>query len=286
MSMRRLRSLVILLLLTTALTAQVIEASVKVEMPLLLPEEKIPLQNFQSRLQDYINANDWYPDPDREIIITTNIQIIIQSVYEGNSGYIYVAQFLISSESGENFYDKSWDFPYLPDEFWNYPITQIHPITSLIDFYLHMVLGGEMDTFEELGGNADYEYALQVSNQAINSAYSKGWSQRKQILLEYTSEFTTPLRRAKLVYYDVLNANREANYALQLEYAEEFLQLLEQTSRFQGNNRPLERYMEKNARQIAQFFVPSPLRQEYYKRLVAIDSRFSKDYARFLGIEE
>jgi hypothetical protein len=80
MSMRRLRSLVIILLLTTALTAQVIEASVKVEMPLLLPEEKIPLQNFQSRLQDYINANDWYPDPDREIIITTNIQIIIQSV--------------------------------------------------------------------------------------------------------------------------------------------------------------------------------------------------------------
>ena len=284
--MRYLLTFIFILFFVNILPGQVFNARVKVEMPLLKPEEKVPLQNFASRVQDFINSNTWNPDGDPANKINTNITIIIQSVYEGGEGYVYISQFLISSESGENFYDKSWDFLYLPDEFWNFPVNNFHPVTSMIDYYVNMVLAGELDTYSEYGGNDSYNYAIGVCQQGMQSGYSKGWSARKEQALEYMREFTRPLRMAKLIFYDALYAMQNNNRAKQLEYGEEMLQHLEQTSRFQGNSRPMERYMEKNARRIAQFFIPAPDRLSYYNRLVAIDSRFKKDYASILGIDE
>lgn len=272
--------------LSSFLSAQVFQARVKVEMPLLKPEEKVIIHNFDNRIQDFINSNEWVQHPDPQIVIPVTITIIIQSVYEGGNGYVYVSQFLISSEIGENFYDKNWKFLYLTDEYWNYPINVFHPVTSMLDYYLSMVIAGELDTYSELGGTEKYNHALRVSQEGIRSQYSLGWNQRKEQVLEYTREFTSPLREAKLVYYDALNAFQHKDRIHQLEYGEEMLKLLEQTSRYQANNMPLQRYMEKNARQIAQFFITSNERTAYYNRLLAIDSRFKKDYANILGVSD
>lgn len=284
--MKRFIIFIIFTFLSNFLSAQVVQAKVKVEMPLLKPEEKVIIQNFDNRIRDFINSNEWVQHPDPQIIIPVTITIIIQSVYEGGNGYVYISQFLISSEIGENFYDKNWKFLYLKDEYWNYPINVFHPVTSMLDYYLSMVIAGELDTYSELGGTEMYNHALRVSQEGIRSQYSLGWNQRKEQVLEYTREFTSPLREAKLVYYDALNAFQNKDRIHLLEYGEEMLKLLEQTSRYQANNMPLQRYMEKNARQIAQFFATSNARVAYYKRLVAIDSRFKKDYANILGVSD
>lgn len=274
------------LLAVVSLSGQTIEASVKVDIPLLKPEQKVVLQNFQSRIEDFINNNDWYPDGDPDIVIKANLTVIIQSEYRGNDGIIYVSQFLISSGSGENFYDKTWEFPYLPDEYWNFPINGFHPVTSFIEYYLHMITGGEMDTYQELGGNDYYSKALGICQQGKTSAYSKGWAKREEMVLAYTREFSKPLRIAKLVYYDALDAQEHNELKNQLEYAEEMLKLLEQSNRFQSNSLPMHRFMESHARKIAEFFQIAPNREEYYQRLVALDARFKKDYARILGIND
>jgi hypothetical protein len=283
--MRHLFSLLIIILAVN-LSAQSIEASVKVEVPLLKPEQKERLVNIDTRIEDFINNNEWYPDGDPEIIIKANITIIIQSEYRSNDGIIYVAQFLISSASGENFYDKTWEFPYYPDEYWNFPINVFHPINSFIEYYLNMITGGEMDTYQELGGNDYYSRALAVCQQGKNSAYSKGWKSREEMVLSYTREFSKPLRIAKLVYYDVLDAEEHGELEQQLKYAKEMLELLEKSNRFQPNSLPMKRFMERHARKIAQFFQISPQREEYYQRLVNLDSRFKKDYAKILGIDD
>ena len=284
--MKYLLFVLTILFIANVLPAQVIRAKVKVEMPLLKPEEKAPIKNFPQRIQDFINNNQWNPDGDTDIVIPVNITIIIQSVYEGSAGYVYVSQFLISSESGENFYDKTWEYLYLPDEYWNFPINIFHPVTSMLDYYLNLVLAGELDTYSEYGGTESYNSAIRVCQEGIRSSYSKGWTIRKEQVLEYTREFTRPLRMAKLVYYDAMGAMGEGNRLLQLEYGEEMMQLLEQTSRYQGNSRPLERYMEKNARQISQIFIPASNKEAYYKRLLSLDSRFKNDYILILGIED
>ena len=282
--MRLLISLLLVLIGAQAGIAQVLNATVKVDIPLLKPEEKLALQNLGSRVADFINGREWIKDPDPDIKIDISITIIIQSEYRGNEGYIYVSQVLFSSSSKENFYDKSWEFPYLPNDFWNYQNNTFHPIISLLDYYIGMIMGGELDTYSELGGNGAYNYALGICQLGKSSIYSRGWQRREDLVLEYTREFAKPLRLAKLVYYDALDAAKRGELKNQLEYAEEMLQLLEQSTRYQGNSLPMQRYMEGHSRRIAIFFQIAPNRQEYYNRLMNIDARFKEDYQKILGV--
>jgi hypothetical protein len=76
--MHRISLLFLALLFTSLLQAQVVEATVKQQMPLLKPEEKILIENFASRLEEYINSNEWAQQPDREIIVNVKLSVIIQ----------------------------------------------------------------------------------------------------------------------------------------------------------------------------------------------------------------
>jgi hypothetical protein len=284
--MHRISLLFIALLFTSLLQAQVVEATVKQQMPLLKPEEKILIENFASRLEDYINSNEWAKQPDSEIIVNVNISVIIQSVSEGSNGYNYVAQFLIASESGERFYDKAFSFPFRTDELWIYPITSFHPITSFVQYYILMVLGGEMDTYEQYGGDYYYNEVLSICNEGKRSSYPGGWETREELALAYLKEFQRPLRYSKLIYYDAENAYNEGKIAEAQKIGLEILDQLEKTARYEGNSRPMETYLEANGRNIAKLFTDYENREGIYNRLVQLNSLYKSDYKKILQIED
>ena len=91
--MRLLLSLLLVLIIAQAGITQVLNATVKVDIPLLKPEEKLPLQNLGSRVADFINGREWIKDPDQNIKIDINITIIVQSEYRGSEGYIFLRFF-------------------------------------------------------------------------------------------------------------------------------------------------------------------------------------------------
>ena len=126
-----------------------------------------------------------------DIDIRARIQVLIETVQKKTFEKIYKAQFLISSESGENFYDKIWEFPYEPSFPLEHSKSLFDPLTHFLDFYAYMILAGELDTYDLLQGTPLYDRALDIASQGVLSQYSRRRSHRGIV----QSNFSTLLNR-------------------------------------------------------------------------------------------
>jgi len=142
--------LVVILLLSLAhsLTfGQVLNCKVSVSMERLQPRERDDLSDLQQNLTDYLNNTNW-SDENKDIILDCNVQLIIETVTNRGSEKVYRAQFLISSPSGENYYDRAFEFTYVPGQSFETYRSNFDPLLSMVDFYVNMVIGGELDTYD------------------------------------------------------------------------------------------------------------------------------------------
>ena len=90
--------------------SQVLKVEVKIEYMHLSQDEQDKLVDLKSKIEQYFNGYGWIED-EYEYDVNCNIQIIVETVQKKTFEKIYKTQFVISSESGENFYDKTWEFP-------------------------------------------------------------------------------------------------------------------------------------------------------------------------------
>ena len=167
---------------TTIVFSQVLNVTASIEYGRLSTDEKNDLDGLAEKIEQYFNNYDWVDD-EYETDISCNIKVLIETVQKKTFEKMYKAQFLISSKSGENFYDKTWEFPYEQSFPLNHSKGMFDPLTHMLDFYAYMVLAGELDTYDLLQGSALYDRALDIASQGIISQYSRGWSQRNEELL-------------------------------------------------------------------------------------------------------
>lgn len=187
-----------LILLTLALVAhsQVLKVKVTLDPSNLPADEVNNLSDFPDKVEQYFNAYEWVED-EYEYDVICKVRIIIQSVQQKSHEKLYLAQFVITSESGEYFYDKIWEFPYDQGTPFSHFKGQFDPLTHFLDFYAYMVLAGELDTNDYLKGNSLYEKARDIANRGQLSKYPRGWSSRMNMVLVITDARTRPLREVK-----------------------------------------------------------------------------------------
>ncbi len=106
-----------------------------------------------------------------------------------------------------NYIDKDFDFEYVefqPMDFQENSYTS--NLTSVIAFYLYMILGLDFDSFSEFGGNIYFEKAEQIVNAAQN-APEVGWSSfdndknRYWLVENYLNNAYSDLRRFNYQYH-------------------------------------------------------------------------------------
>lgn len=74
-----------------------------------------------------------------------------------------------------NYVDNSFDFEYVQFQALDYQENNFSSnLTSVVAYYLYMILGLDFDSFSEFGGTPFYEKAEAIVNAAQNSSY-KGW---------------------------------------------------------------------------------------------------------------
>ncbi|GAB4169164.1 MAG: hypothetical protein Kow00108_02660 [Calditrichia bacterium] len=196
--MKKVFVLLLMIISFQIATAQKIVCTVKFDLQYLQQEGKDIVADLQNRLEDYVNSYDYMEDK-LELVIPVKINIIFESVSQSASNNEFKAQFLISSPSGENYYDKSWMFKYTPGELIIHDETQLHPITTLIDYYIYLVLGGELDGYSLLGGTEAYEKARNIVTRA--ASLGGNWSSRDKDFQELMDGRLLPLREAKYYFY-------------------------------------------------------------------------------------
>jgi len=204
-----------------------IKAIVTVNMEQLEQDNRVDVQTLAKDIEDYINNQqftelEWEGDP-----ILINIQIYLTGGYN----YQYSAQLFINSQrqiSGTSggsstairAIEKEWVFQYQRGAMLSYNPKRFDSFVSLIDFYMLLIIGFDLDTYEELSGSAVYEIAkdIQLRGAGQNAVgYSTfdnpGDFSKNRIISELTDPRFIDFRKLITEYYsdglDLISENRQ-----------------------------------------------------------------------------
>jgi len=182
--------------------AQTIVATVKVETNDQISievREKIP--DFKQVLEDYVNSASW-TNGEVDVTIPINLEIFIKSATMGSED-LYGVQILISDRSDVQYFDQRCNFKFMRDEFLQHSPNNWTPLTALIDFYVYVLLGDELDKFGKLMGTRYFENAKMVAEQGtfFDNKYIFGWKQRNELIQEILDKENLPFREMKDFYF-------------------------------------------------------------------------------------
>jgi len=149
--------------------AQEVKVEVTVNMEQLEFEARNNVATMKRDIENYVNnqrflQDDWEGDP-------VNVQMAIY--LSGGTNNRYSAKmFLISTRpiegAGERqsvnlkFYEDKWIFDYSLGANLTYNPLRFDAFTSVIDYYMFIVIGFELDTWEELGGSTAFADARRI----------------------------------------------------------------------------------------------------------------------------
>lgn len=264
----------IILSLSALSSGQVLRVSASLQASHLPTEEQNDLNTFTDKIEQYFNGYDWVDD-EFEYDVECNIQIIVETVQKKTAEKMYKTQFLISSVSGENFYDKEWQFPYQESFQMNHSKGQFDPLTHVLDFYAFMVLAGEMDTNGLLLGTPLYDKAMDIANQAMLSQYPRGWSIRIEELKKITDMRNRPLREVKPIFFEALYFLDEDKPVVAYQEGMKLMTGLEKVYKMQPNSKPLQTFYKSHHKELAALFRGH---NKELDRLVRMDSKHRETY--------
>ncbi|MBC8277266.1 MAG: DUF4835 family protein [FCB group bacterium] len=167
--------------------------------------EKMPLENqqklafLQEELDSYINTFDWTED-EFGYDVNCLLEIAFDEVKTVSYEDRYVATVIISNGVDLQYADKRWTFALNQGERLSHS-SSFHPFTSLIDFYLDLILGHEFDKLHDLGGDEFYAAAKLLGESAkFSSQYYRGWDRRNITVTDLTSQSNIPYRKLLFHY--------------------------------------------------------------------------------------
>jgi hypothetical protein len=272
--------------------SQEIDCTVQVNYEALPSSNKELMVNFASDLRDYLNNYRWGQDNlDEKVKCAFNIYV--QSVVGEDR---YSAQIFVGSQrkiygTGNSsavlrLFDDSWEFTYVKNRSLNHTSYSFNDLTSLLDFYVYLILGYDYDTYELMSGGKFLQKAADVSALGENSG-TKGWSpsttnySRGQLISEILSPIFEPLRKASFTYHfaglDSLGSAPDKAYRNMLQALRAIAEI---RKRSDPRNLVLKTFFDTKYQEIAATFLAYP-DPNVYNELNEVDPAHVKTYAEF-----
>ena len=170
-------------ILITFCAAQISDVNVTIECSRLSRQERQDLKNLEMQIPGYFTNYKWFDNP-YNINIPIRINIFANSVTQIGNNRTFSGQMFVSTMAGDQrFLEKGMKIIYNKNQ------TLIHqemisPLVSIFDYYAYVLLAGEMDTYELMGGDNLYEKARDIASRGQYSNYSAGWADRLKELNE------------------------------------------------------------------------------------------------------
>ena len=216
LSLRTIIPCMILSFTVSSVLAQEVEAIVSVNserLPIKLREE---VAGFGDELERYVNETRWVGDGWQGAPIQVNFNV---SFVQGSDGGSFRANLVVVSQRDiylsdrysplMRVFDEDWNFRFVRNQQFQQNTVGYDPITSVIDFYVYLALGLDLDTYGYLGGKNMYERSLQIARRAELEPTADGWSpdepsgaySRQNFIRELTNIRFYPLRKFMLNYH-------------------------------------------------------------------------------------
>lgn len=194
--------------------AQEMDCAVEVDYRSLQGNDFSFLDDFGESVREYINQRQWTDDRFRpEERIDCSFQVVFTEAVTltrfrarlvlttRRPIYGTVQQTTVLQISDEN-----WQFDYSRGTPLIFEPDRYDAITSVVNFYVYLMLGYDYDTFDELGGTEFFDEARQIAERAQNAGAS-GWSSlggtqsRGELISQIMDPRFRSLRQAYFAYH-------------------------------------------------------------------------------------
>lgn len=276
------------LLLTTSffysnIFAQSIVVSVDLELNALPDENRIKLQDFKNVLENYLNNHKWTKDEFvGEFKITWSLVLQdISASYQDR----YKAQILVTNNADVQYADKRCRFAYQKGEIPVHSDNNWDSLTSLLDFFMNIIIAEEMDKYGHLLGTPYFEKAKLIAEQARFGLgqFIEGWDLRVELIADLLNDKTKKYREMKDFYFYGLYFSKEDPTKART-YIKEAINMLEE---IQKNEDPkykrCAKFLEAHYIEIVELFKESDDSQVFDK-LMKLDpdrANIYQDYLKF-----
>ncbi len=134
--------------------------------------------------------------------------------------------------------DGEWSFKYEVGQSMYANLDAFDPLTSLLDFYALIIVGFDMDTWEEFGGTPYFKKAFDIVNLASTSNNKTGWQPSNKIYSRWglvsdaLNEKYAAFRSAIFDYHygiDIFAQNKKVGQAKIVELIDVLYDLFERT---------------------------------------------------------
>lgn len=206
-------------LLGVTLHAQEIQSTVVVDMQTLTLDQRQDLVNMARDVENYIN-NNRYLDKDwdgEKIPVDITIYIRARNSNRVSARLAVVSKRLINGQPGTGsglfrIFDQEWSFEWSMTPTLVYQTMRYDDFASVIDFYMLMAIGLDMDTYDDLAGTPAYKIAQQIAQSGnargvsqFSTMYQPGEFTRMSLVSEFMDIRYQGMRRLIYDYHDAID---------------------------------------------------------------------------------
>ena len=176
---------------------KVIKAKVTIIIDKLPLDKRQKMAKFDQQVLRYIESYD-YVEEDFVAPIQVGIQLFLED-YPYNGEDRYRCSILVNGPDLQ-YSDKRARFAFQENE----QLTRnqgFSAIGGLIDFYLYLVTGNELDKYDDLAGAHYFEKARAVVEQGKFGQFFEGWDRRDELMRSIFSENYKKFREMKNYYF-------------------------------------------------------------------------------------
>lgn len=288
-----------LLVAATTTRAQELNCVVSVNVgPKVRTVDQSVFRDMKNAFQQFMNSRKWTNDTylthekiNCSILININdmpsIGVFNASVQVQAARPVYNTNY---TSLTFNFADRDWDFEYLESQPLEYNDNNfISNLTSMLAFYAYMIIGIDNDTFSELGGNPNFQRALQVVNNAQASNRS-GWQpmgsirNRYWLVENYINPQFVEIRRAMYRYHRLALDTFDRNPEQSREIILKCLKDVKKARDINPNAIIVISFFDAKSKELANIFSDGALsvRREAYDVTIAMDPSNQSGYEKMI----
>jgi hypothetical protein len=262
--------------------AQSIIVTVDLELNALPDENREKLQDFKQVLENYLNNYKWTKD---EFIgeLKINWSLVLQDISVSYQDR-YKAQLLVTNNSDVQYADRRCRFAYQKGEIPVHSDNNWESLTSLLDFYMNIIIAEEMDKFGHLLGTPYFERAKLIADQARFGLgqFIDGWDLRVESIANLLNEKTRKYREMKDFYfYGLYFTTEDPNKAR--TYIKEAINMLEEIQKDEDPKfKRCTKFLEAHHIEIVELFKNSNDSQ-VFEKLIKLDPDRANVYQDNLG---
>ena len=271
---------VLLFAMSAGSLAQVIEAKVTTDLRTLPLERQQKLRDFADKVTHYLNAYRWTDDPWKTTVVV-EMQIILEDM-STSAEERYKGQLLTHNTYDCQFFDKRWRFAYQSGDLLSHDENAMNPFTSMLDFYVYLVLGMEFDKWSTLGGTVYFEKARQIAEQAKFGLgrYIEGWDRRQELANFLLSDLHKPFREMVDYYFYGLSFVKEDN-AKARQFCAQAVTMLDRILTNNPENEYAKKFIDAHYIEMVEIFRRAK-DQEPLRTLMVIDAAHAQLYRDIL----